>query len=102
MSQQPTFLSISRDPSRNRPGIERLLPTVVVLLGVVAPLLLVLGVDLVTTDALLRAHRIVQGCTVLALSLGGTAFASVLYALGVHEAQLLALPLTPRLDMTNA
>lgn len=102
MSQQLASFSRTRDFSVTSTGIGKRIQGAVVLLGVVAPLLLVLGVDCYTSDALLRAHCIVHGCTVLALSLGATTFVSVLYLLGMHEAQLLAMPFTPRLHLTNA
>jgi len=78
-------------------GVRALIARAAVLLGVVAPLLLVALAGLSSENALVRAQRIVLGCRWLVLAQGGAVLVSVMVLLAVREAQWLAAPLTPAL-----
>ncbi len=86
--------TVSLIPSGNRaaapvPAI-RLIHWVFIAVGMIAPLLLVAGAGLFSGDALERTQIIVQGSERLALLLIGAVLVSVLYHLGVREAQIVA------------
>ncbi len=71
-------------------GSDRIILWVFIALGMIAPLLLVVMASLTSADALVRAQIIVQGTERLALLLIGAGLVSVLYILGVREAELVA------------
>jgi len=91
------YRSGARHARRDLPGLSAglraLFAHVFLLLGVVAPLLLVAVVGLSSAEASVRAQRIVLGCRWLLLAQGAAVLIGLMVLLAVREAQWLAAPL---------